>query len=1085
MVNIIYGKAASGKTTYLIKELNKALKNGKRCFFFVPEQYSLAAERMLCESVSDELMPLLETVSFKQFSEIVFELTAEFQNILPSATGKNVLMSIALNSVADQLTVFRKHKNDCGFIVELTRLYDEFNEYDVQFNEMNGENGSVGEKLKDISLIFGAYSSLCKNNVSEYTACAELINKEKLFIDSYFFFDGFNGFTPNEYDVIKAVMRNSEALYLTLHTSVSEDKTGGYGVFSDVISTLTQFKTLAHDLGKKCNLIKTEFESGNFIADFLEERLFTSSNEAFSNCKGITLYSLNNPFNEVSATAAIIKENVQKGAKYSDFAVISSSNDDYRSCYEAVFNEYNIPYFDDSRGSVIKKPLSRFLLTVLEPSFLKPDTKHIITALKTGITGADDGDINDFENYAYMWNLRYWQLSPDKSFIRNPNKVSAEFSDKDNADLARLNSFKKTVIDPICILIKQLSDAMPKKKIELLYGYFERYGVADNLRKRAQMLIDDGFSYLADEEEQLWDIIIALFDELYAILPDKEMDNKLFYYLFKTAISSLSVGKIPHFQNSVTVGELGRIRIGRKKYVIFVGANDKLLPKSVSESPILNDYDIFKMKELGISSLKTSVEKQQHYRLDFIQAITRATDELYVLRHKIDAENKPAYPAAVYNELISLIPNVEREFDQSRLYCTEKKLLDLYGELSFNEGCELNNVVIGNKFASLKERIETMKEMSNTESISGDLAKDLYYNSQSYSSVSTFRNCAYAYFCKYGLKLKGKEHFEINHLNRGDFIHYCLEHALKTEGFYDLSDREVADLSKSIANEYIALNFSSANEQSPRYRYYFENLISKLTDFLIFTRNESKVSLFRPSDFELDIKRTEGVEPLKINIDDNHEILFSGKIDRVDVYETESEKYLRVVDYKTGNKDFNIKNIANGLDLQMFIYLFALIKNGRNYYGKELKPAAVMYIKGFLNTDDADLLNEKQEKSITKGLFLNDQNVIKAMDADCFDIKSSKYIPISFKTDGSYTKKATEIMADLERFGKLEKYVMNALNSMVKDIYAGKIEKAPLDVDYNDCDRCDYLNVCGKSYKNKQKVANAGWEEIENGEFNG
>jgi ATP-dependent helicase/nuclease subunit B len=258
----------------------------------------------------------------------------------------------------------------------------------------------------------------------------------------------------------------------------------------------------------------------------------------------------------------------------------------------------------------------------------------------------------------------------------------------------------------------------------------------------------------------------------------------------------------------------------------------------------------------------------------------------------------------------------------------------------------------------------------------------------------------------------------------------------------------------------------------------------RLYDFLLYARDEGKVSKFRPHDFELDISKTDDITPYKIDIDDGLTVTLKGKIDRVDCYETENDNYIRVVDYKTGKKDFSIRNIVNGLDLQMFIYLFALIKNGKDHFAKELKPAAVMYIKNFLDAAEEDLLKETKEKSITNGLFLNDNSLLSAMDSSCDSSNPSKYIPVSYKKDGSISSKSPVV--DVEKFKQLEKYVTDALNSIVCDIYSGNVTVSPLeesDKSKSKCDYCKFENVCGRSYKSKRKLKSGDWDEIEKGVF--
>ena len=69
----------------------------------------------------------------------------------------------------------------------------------------------------------------------------------------------------------------------------------------------------------------------------------------------------------------------------------------------------------------------------------------------------------------------------------------------------------------------------------------------------------------------------------------------------------------------------------------------------------------------------------------------------------------------------------------------------------------------------------------------------------------------------------------------------------------------------------------------------------------------------------------------------------SGKVDRVDGWLHDGRLYLRVVDYKTGKKSFDLSDLRYGLGIQMLLYLFTLEQEGRSYFGYPIVPAGVLY----------------------------------------------------------------------------------------------------------------------------------------------
>ena len=227
---------------------------------------------------------------------------------------------------------------------------------------------------------------------------------------------------------------------------------------------------------------------------------------------------------------------------------------------------------------------------------------------------------------------------------------------------------------------------------------------------------------------------------------------------------------------------------------------------------------------------------------------------------------------------------------------------------------------------------------------------------------------------------------------------------------------------------------------------------------------EFKQSAFKPVDFELEIGESEDVSPLRLKAVDGSEIIVSGTIDRVDLCEIGGQKYVRVIDYKSGTKKFKLSDVYYGLNLQMILYLFILWKNGKQKYDGVF-PAGVLYMPAgeaslVLPREASAQEAEKQRVFQYKmnGFVLEDPEVVSAMEENAKGV----FIPVERNKDGSFGKRSS--LLKLEELGKMEQYVNRLVLRMAGELHRGEIPAAPV---YSGgtkppCEYCDYSSVCGQ-----------------------
>ena len=223
---------------------------------------------------------------------------------------------------------------------------------------------------------------------------------------------------------------------------------------------------------------------------------------------------------------------------------------------------------------------------------------------------------------------------------------------------------------------------------------------------------------------------------------------------------------------------------------------------------------------------------------------------------------------------------------------------------------------------------------------------------------------------------------------------------------------------------------------------------------------------FVPNQFEFAFSAETDYKSLNISLSDDEAMHLSGRIDRMDTCEEENKLYVKVIDYKSGNRSFDLAAVYDGLQLQLVVYLDAAMEMlQRENPDKEVIPAGILYYhiddpliekKGEMTPEE---INQKIVAELcTKGLVNSDEHIIHMMDAD-FE-RSSDVIPVSRTAGGEFTKAAS--VASSEQFKRISDYVNHKIATMGREILTGEIAASPYgDGKSSACTYCQYHAVCG------------------------
>lgn len=1078
MLKFVFGRSGTGKTEYVFNEIKALAENGeKNILLLTPEQYSLVAERRLLDDLGEKNIGVVDNFSFSRISDDVKAKYGDSSLPTLSKGGKVVLMSQAVEKCKNDFLLFNKNLDSLFFVNSVISIYDEMKSCNLTYSQINElsegiESDALKRKLHDISLIIAAYEASIENryydSANELTRIYKLICDKNYFKDRYVFIDGFNGFVAQEYKILELIIGEAKCVTVTLCAD-GVDEYDQNGLFAYVNKSAQIINKIALKADVDVNIVKLS-ENHRFKNRELStaEINFSGQKEpSLTKNEFVNVYASKNITDECEYVAREIKGLLRNGYKASDITVITRSLSFYKSDIEAEFRKYEVPYFKDEREAINTQPLVvmiEFLLRCVNYSLKSDD---ILSLAKTGMTSISDEEINSLENYIFLWNINGAQWK--REFENSTKGFVENITQSDKAALDAVNKTREKLISPILAFKNAAKSKNAREICEALYNTIIAFGADKKIREYAIKLNENGFYALASEQKKIWKLVMEAINQMAVILD--EIDLKSFAKLFSMIIKTEDLGSLPAGIDNVQLGQADRIRVDNPKAVFVIGANEGEFPRLINGMGLLSEADrrVMLDNDFKLYSYGEIMNLQERYFA--YMSVAAPSERLYV---SYLSSGKDCAPSEIitditanYSEFRELNMNDFKEID---LIDTRANAFELMSSNYFNTSPF---------YASLKEyfknsnKFEAVKALAENDEIKikdKKLATELFGKNMliSASRVEDFYNCPFRYFCKYGLSAKKRNPAQIDPMQRGTLIHYILENILSeigTKRLSELDEAEIKALVDKYSEQYFVNQMGNLTNASKRFKYNYKRLSNLVYDVVIHLSQEFKNCDFEAKAFEMSIDSDGEVKPEIIPLKDGGTVQIRGSIDRVDVFEKNGKKYVRVVDYKSGAKKFKLQDILAGLNLQMFIYLFSLCEDKAAALSGI--PAGVLYMHAssdvvdFSSFSDAQSSLKKEKSEIFKmnGLILSDDEnaVAEAMEHEL----KGKYIPVKLKSNGELKGS----LANLEQLGYIHNKVNELLAQMGILLQDGNVARLPVknSSHKNTCEYCDYASVCANT----------------------
>ena len=1084
MLYPIIGRSCSGKSTKIYELLHQEAASGHSCVLIVPEQFSYEAEKQVLLHSDPQSAQNIQVYSFRFLAARMIDRYCPQHLPFISSRGKTLLMGLAIDDLWDRLEVYGKVSNRQHFASELLGMDSELKQAGIAPNQLftiadsMDQKKALTSKIRDIGLLLSTYNAYLQQRFSDSDSSllmlSQILRESSVFQDTVLAVDGFSGFTADELSVLCELLKQAQKTYITF--CLDEENAPGGQVFALPRKSFREIRRICDQNNIPVSpllRLQEQYYSSELLCQ-CEKGLFDlSAGESHLAGDGVLICRCDTVYEECEWAAAMAKQLVQqKGYRYRDIAVIEGTGASYAPSIASAFRRFNLPVYLDQDRSITSCPVIIFLLGFIECAFVKVSTAAILRMLKSGMSAFPQDAINQLDNYLLMYDIdgKEWQ----EPWQYHPKGLGREMSPEAQKQLDQLNAMRAKIIDEIARFRKENDGNTIGQITKNIYELSSKLKLQDKLKAFSDDLIKEGRLDQSKTVLSSWNEWIECLSDLFDAAGERTIRlERYFDFLYELTISS-HAGVAPVLIDAVTIGSIDRIRVSNKKAVIIVGVNDGVIPFSASLSGLFSVEDRREIAAAGTELPNNLLFLADKERYVVYKAFSYATDHLFVTYSSMGTDGSLLHPSEIilaFQRLLSedcfttftaLSPNLRIAGRESAFrylashFLSESPMISALTEYFQHHG-EEKRIDALNRLSAKTFPFFRRKEYARQ--LYGD---SLYFSP---SRLETYYKCPFQYFCKYGLCAEPRKVAGLSADQNGLAVHYVLQQVfdqLGSDGLAASHHEQRKILVRQVLEEYIQKFLPGISEKSSRMNYILHSFEESILIILNRLSDEFANSSFVVCDTELKLNDSaNGIAPYTVHDHTGGTVHINGTVDRVDMFEQGKIGYVRVVDYKTGGKTFQLKDVFAGLNMQMLIYLMCLWKNGENRYHKKILPAGVLYVPAHIG--DLDLSRDATEKDIEKqnlknaqmsGLLLNDPLVLQAMGAQ----NERNYLPIKKDKEGNYTG---QIMT-LQEFERLRFLINENIANMSDGIRAGRIEPVPYHAKNSTdaCQYCDYRNIC-------------------------
>ena len=1106
-----FGPSGSGKSHRIYEEIMQraAEEPGRNFLIIVPDQFTMQTQKDLVMRSDRDGILNIDVLSFGRLSHRILEEVGTKEMPVLDDTGKSLVLQKVAADLKEQLPAMGSLLHKQGYIHEAKSAISEFMQYGISTQDMDKlitsaqKRGALAMKLKDLKTLYRGFQDYIRDHfiTTEETldVLRRSLSKSKILKGSVVVFDGFTGFTPIQNRLIQELMRVCAETIVTVTIGVGEDP---YKMDGEQKLFHLSKKTVA-DLEKLAAEAEVERGEDLFVKGgpnrfakapalhYLEQNLFRYQYEPYAGeQQEIHMFEALSPREEVHQTALYIRHLIrEQGMTYRDIAVVIGDLEGYASYVETEFGQLEIPCFLDRTRGIVLNPMIEYIKSALQLYIKDFSYDTVFHFLRSGMADISREEIDELENYVIRTGARGYRTY-SRLFTRRTEELQGNAEGSEQAEektMERLNRIRQQFMDAVEIL-HMGSQEKAGDYVSHLYDFLEQNQVQQKLLNYQQQFEKEGDLSRAREYAQIYRLVMDLLDQVYELLGEEEISRQEFADILEAGFGEITVGTIPQNVDRIVVGDMERTRLKQVKVLFFLGVNDGNIPKNASKGGIISDMDREFLIESGTEMAPSPRQQMYIQRLYLYLNMTKPSEQLYLSYAKVNSEGKGIRPSYLIDTVRKLFPAMSVEYPQNR-----SRLEQIEGR---QEGArylaeELREYVEGTLPEEERQDFYLMYRAYEADAAGRDLltraafrryresglsrivARALYGQQleNSVSRLETYAACACRHFLQYGLSLQEREEFGFEASDMGTVYHAVLENfagklAESNLTWWDFTEDFAAKAVKESVEAYAATYGETVLYSSARNEYAITRMSRILTRTVLTLQKHLKQGSFQPDDYELSFRFAEDLDSIHVDLSEDEKMHLQGRIDRIDVSEDAEHVYVKVIDYKSGNRKFDLAALYYGLQLQLVVYMNAAMEmESRKHPDKEIVPAALLYyhiddptIETPVELTDEQINEQILAKLRMNGVVNSDPGVVERLDRYMQD--KSVVIPVEKKKDGSFSARSGVLSR--EEMQLISSYVDAKIRSIGREILDGKIVANPYEKGNEEaCTYCAYKKVCG------------------------
>ena len=1078
-LQFIFGNSGAGKSHSLYEHIiQESIKYPEKNYIIlVPEQFTMQTQKELVMRHPRHGIMNIDVLSFARLAFRVFEETGMGQAVVLDDEGKNLILRKVAGKVESSLNVLKGNLKKQGYISEVKSLISELTQYNItpqgmeEMLETVPESSYLYYKLRDVQTVYQAFEAYLQD---KYITKEELlsvfcqaIEHSKLMQNSVIALDGYTGFTPVQNKVLREMMKHCRKVFVTVTMDKREDPyvcTDKYQLFALSKQMVTSLVQIAKEEDvwmedSRC-LYETpvyRFRDNEPLA-FLEAELFRYGKRTFDKKQNaLRIYSAKNPKEEVAAVAQRIRSLVRKkGYRYRDVAVIAGDMNIYGDLIKTEFAKYDIPVFMDYKRNVLQNSFVEYVRSLLALAEQNFSYESVFRFLRTGLTGFLAEEIDCLENYVLALGIRGYKKWQEK-WIRRTSTIKEE-------ELEFLNHLRVRLVemlDALLFVLKQRRKTV-RDVTGAIYEYFVRQGLQGKVNAQEQLFTQQGDLALAKEYAQIYRVVIEMFDKFVSLLGEEQISLGEYCQLLDAGFEEARVGVIPPSLDQVTAGDIERTRLKEIRALLMLGVNDTLIPGTVLSGGLLSQRDRERFDNIGIVLAPGAKEKTYIQKFYLYLHMTKPREEVSLFYSKVSQEGKSIRPSYLVHDMERMFPGIVtfhmERYGLPHLEITPSTAVDFIID-GLREPDKMEDTAWQELYRwykgqpewgkSIERLVKASRFRRQGESLEAKTAENLYGDYEpSVTRLENFSACACAHFLTYGLRLKEREEFEFAALDFGNVFHRSLEHYAKKleaerEDWISVPEEKQKEFVESSVEESIVDYSNTVLYSSARNAYMIPRMKRMLSRTVWALTKQLERGEFKPEGYEVNFG--------------------SGKIDRIDTYETQDEVYVKIMDYKTGNKAFDMAAFYHGLQIQLVVYMEEALKlEEKKHPGKKAVPAGIFYYR----MKDPVVGKEPDEQALQEailkelrldGLVNGREAIIQRLDKEFTG--NSSVIPVA-RTKEGFSKTSRTLHP--EQFDDVLRYAAEKRTWLGQEIKRGIADASPYVMGQRTgCDYCGYRHICG------------------------